>query len=430
MATISCNLGRFIWLLSMAAFLISISSHRSWGLVPEEIMVLANRKVRASVSLADYYMKKRGIPHDHLIKLSVTDKEVIRREDYDKHVAIPVRRYLADNDPFMLIRCLVVMYGMPLKITQSKLTPEEKVKLKNLQTQRRALQDQMKGPQTEQGAKLKALRQELRQLNNKIRTLSKTDQISSLDSEIALVIEEDYPLASWILNPYFLGYRKKRTGNFPSHVFMVSRLAGPSEETVRRIIDDSVLLEKRGLHGKAYFDARWTDSTDSRDEVTSTSSFYDGSIHRAASLVRKSKLMPVVVDDKAALFQPGDCPEAALYCGWYSLAKYIDAFEWQPGAVGFHIASSECSTLKRKKSRVWCKMMLEKGGAATLGPVDEPYLQGFVVPEVFFGLLIQGRLTLAECYAAANPFWSWKMVLVGDPLYRPFNNNRAVLEND
>jgi hypothetical protein len=35
-------------------------------------------------------------------------------------------------------------------------------------------------------------------------------------------------------------------------------------------------------------------------------------------------------------------------------------------------------------------------------------------------LLVDGRLTLAECYTASMPYWSWQMVLIGDPLYRPF----------
>lgn len=52
--------------------------------------------------------------------------------------------------------------------------------------------------------------------------------------------------------------------------------------------------------------------------------------------------------------------------------------------------------------------------------MDEPYVQAFPVPEIFFGLLIKGQLALAECYAASTPFISWRMVLIGDPLYRPF----------
>jgi uncharacterized protein (TIGR03790 family) len=148
--------------------------------------------------------------------------------------------------------------------------------------------------------------------------------------------------------------------------------------------------------------------------------FYDYSIHLAADRVRESGRMPVVLDDKQELFKEGECPDAALYCGWYRLAHYVDAFGWQKGAVGYHIASSECSTLKQKNSQVWCKMMLEKGVAATVGPVSEPYVQAFPVPEVFFGLLVKGDLSLAECYTVSLPFLSWQMVLIGDPLYHPF----------
>jgi hypothetical protein len=45
--------------------------------------------------------------------------------------------------------------------------------------------------------------------------------------------------------------------------------------------------------------------------------------------------------------------------------------------------------------------------------------------EIFFALLGDGYLTLAECYAAATPWFSWRMVLIGDLLYRPFARHRA-----
>ncbi|HEX2475025.1 MAG TPA: hypothetical protein VHK01_09770, partial [Lacipirellulaceae bacterium] len=34
--------------------------------------------------------------------------------------------------------------------------------------------------------------------------------------------------------------------------------------------------------------------------------------------------------------------------------------------------------------------------------------------------LLNGELTLVECFARTNPFNSWMMTLIGDPLYRPF----------
>lgn len=57
---------------------------------------------------------------------------------------------------------------------------------------------------------------------------------------------------------------------------------------------------------------------------------------------------------------------------------------------------------------------------ATIGPVYEPYLGSFPRPDEFFGMLLAGELTLVECFARSNPFNSWMMTLIGDPLYRPF----------
>ena len=64
-------------------------------------------------------------------------------------------------------------------------------------------------------------------------------------------------------------------------------------------------------------------------------------------------------------------------------------------------------------------MMLEKGAAATIGPVGEPYVDAFPPPELFFSFLTAGR-NLVESYFFSLPHLSWKMVLIGDPLYRPF----------
>jgi len=183
------------------------------------------------------------------------------------------------------------------------------------------------------------------------------------------------------------------------------------------MIDDSLAAEKQGLSGTAYFDARWPEPAVA---PKGGYAFYDASIHRAARIVSQSSRMPVKLDAAEKLFQPGDCPDAALYCGWYSLGNYVDAFTWKPGAVAYHIASSECATLKQKGSRVWCKRMLEEGAAAVVGPVDEPYVEAFPVPEMFFHLLVDGYYTLAECYFLSTPWLSWRMVLIGDPLYRPF----------
>ena len=407
-----------------------------WGLTPENVVVVANKMAWQSVELAKYYMEKRNIPSNNLIILKAPSEEECSREGYEKYIASPVRAFLKENDPEgVKFHCLVTLYGIPLRVRPPELTSKEKKELSELQKQYNSLLDQInKLEQQKNDQRLKDLKEEEVKTKRQIDITRKVFQGAAVDSELALVREDHYPLEGWLSNKYFLGFRGKEIKNMPQKVILVSRLDGPSEEIVRRIIDDSLNTENDGLHGKAYFDARWPDPGDkpaspSGKEVTGYA-FYDKAIHNAAHLVEKSQRMSVVLDSQEALFQPGQCPDAALYCGWYSLAHYVDAFTWVRGAVGYHIASAECSTLKNKRSQVWCKMMLEKGVAATLGPVAEPYIQAFPLPDLFFPLLVEGGLTLAECYALSNPYWSWQMVLIGDPLYRPFKNNKNIRGNN
>jgi len=264
----------------------------------------------------------------------------------------------------------------------------------------------------------KAAKDALAAVNKKIKAFRwKHNTGASVDSELMLVLADDYPLSAWVPNPFFLGFKGQNTKVDKNDVIMVSRLDAPDEKIVARIIDDAITAEKMGLKGTAYFDARWKDPGDKK---VSGYGLYDKSIHLAADQIRKSERMPVVLEDSGRLFQPGECAQAALYCGWYKLAHYVDAFTWVPGAIGYHIASSECTTLRKGNSQVWCKRMLEEGVAVTIGPVDEPYVQAFPLPEIFFGTLVERRLSVAECYLLSVPYLSWKMVLVGDPLYRPF----------
>jgi uncharacterized protein (TIGR03790 family) len=210
---------------------------------------------------------------------------------------------------------------------------------------------------------------------------------------------------------------------FPT--LMVARLDGPTVDLVKNMIDAAIATEESGLRGKAYFDARGIEPTAGQPSAPGSYADYDQAVLATAKGIQEQTTIVVVTNTGPELFQAGECPEAALYCGWYSLAKYIDAFDWQRGAVAYHLASGEAKTLREGPSEVWCKRMIEDGVAATIGPVYEPYLMAFPRPEQFFGLLLEGQLTLVECYYRTLPYNSWMMTLIGDPLYRPYKNVRV-----
>ena len=385
----------------------------AFALDPEEVLVVANLNAAKSKGLALYYMKKRQIPKKNLILLFMTDKETCTREQYLKKAVPPIKRFIDQNSQ---IRAIVTVFGIPLRISSPGRTKTEKIKLLELEMEKTALKNQL--------MEEKIMGSELQQkIQNKLSSLKKAmdnylitiDKTAAFDSELSLIKKEEYDINMWLPNPFFLGFKNQKMKILKSEVLMTSRLDGADEKIVKRIIDDSIEAEKEGLKGRAYFDARWKDPGDAK---VSGYAFYDKSIHRASQKLLKEKRIKVTLNDDISLFHNTHSSEAAIYCGWYSLAKYIDAFTWSKGSVGFHIASSECTTLKDETSQVWCKKMLDNGIGATIGPVGEPYVESFPIPEIFFDFLTEGYLTLAESYIISLPYLSWKMVLVGDPLYR------------
>jgi uncharacterized protein (TIGR03790 family) len=244
----------------------------------------------------------------------------------------------------------------------------------------------------------------------------------AVDSELTLLLVKNYPKVQWLPNPLNLKFNKvPAMQRFGQAVVMVGRLDGPTPEIARRLVDDALETEKNGLKGTCYLDARgWPN-----DGQVGSYGWFDDHLVRLAQLMKEHSSMKVVLDQKPEVFPPGSCPNAALYCGWYSLAKYVAAFTWVKGAVGYHVASYEATTLRRPGSQVWCKRMLEEGVAATLGPVSEPFVMAFPLPDEFFPLLMTGKLSLLEVYFRTVPHLSWQMILIGDPLYTPFQKSPA-----
>lgn len=318
-----------------------------------------------------------------------------------------------------------------------KLPPEVAQHVQHLQTRLETLQQELVPLLTEADtaardeqilarfAQVRGVLGALRWIEEQQALIEKNETQASFDSELSLIHWSGYPLYRWQGNPLF--YAFDRVPN-RRPVVMVSRLSAPTPELVKKMIDTSIAVEKTGLEGKVYLDARGMGYDPKRDSLGSYG-VSDQSLRDLADRLKKHTKLEVVLDNKPELFQSGQCPEAALYCGWYSLQKYVDAFTWQPGAVGYHIASYEATELTKPGSTEWCPAMLERGVVGTLGPTFEPYLAAFPLPDDFFSVLLTGKYTLAETYYRTAPFLSWAMVLVGDPLYNPFKKQPPLAES-
>lgn len=247
-------------------------------------------------------------------------------------------------------------------------------------------------------------------MNERLRNSSSQ---SAIDNELSLLWWREYSRDSDVSNPlnWRVGPKLQEIERTMGRPLMVSRIDGPTVASALRLIKDSIATEKTGLKGAFYIDAGGKMPE------------YDLHLRRLAELIRTQTSMPVTMDDKSSLFPPGSCKDAALYVGWYSLKKYIPAFQWNPGSVGYHIASFEAMNIHDPKSSEWVPRMITEGVAGTMGATDEPFLQAFPLPEEFFPLLMSGKVTIAEAYWRTLPTVSWRLMLIADPLYAPFKNN-------
>ncbi len=385
-----------------------------WGLEPNEILVIVNSNYPASVRLARYYCEKRGVPQGRIVPVAVGPqlRDSISRDDYDKRLAHPIRRILSTQEELASIKCLVTTYGIPLQVGRRDPLRASDARLKELrraQEQEAEAIEQLEtndlagSPEHNERSRRKTL------LQMEIDRIMGAETSASVDSELSLVLFRPYELYRW--QPNLL------RNDAPQEVktLMVCRLDGPDYGVAKGLVDKALAAETNGLEGNAYID--------SRGIVNDTAyGYYDQSLRELAPLIRAHTSLPVTEETTGALFAPGSCPQTALYCGWYSVRKYVDAFDFVEGAVGFHIASYEAQRLHDPNGSHWCNAMLRDGITATLGPVAEPYLHAFPEPKAFFGELIEGRC-LVEAYYRTKPFNSWQLVLIGDPLYRPFRKN-------
>lgn len=248
---------------------------------------------------------------------------------------------------------------------------------------------------------------------------------ASVDSELSLLWWDrgQYGVAWRRPNPFHHAFKKtmeRSSRDIP--LLMVSRLDAPTADLAKRLVDRAMEAEQQGLIGTVYLDARGLPVKDQID----TYGRYDQSLRDLNTFLTQHTAYRSKLENTEIRFhRPGEAPDVALYVGWYRLRQYEDAFTFRPGAVGYHMASAEAVSLHSASEPGWCKNALERGITATLGSIGEPYLDSFPEPLEFVALLMTGQYSLVEAYYLTSRWISWRMVLVGDPLYSPWKTTPA-----
>jgi uncharacterized protein (TIGR03790 family) len=409
--------------MKLVIMIVLLLSGAAAALEPNEILVIVNKDFEPSVELGRYYCARRNVPQKNILELSLGKilADTISREDYNKSIAEPIRKRLTKSDSAWAIKCLLTTYGVPYKVGPRGPLKEQQEQLKQLETSAQQYEIELANIQSglgttdaeEQGKIKKALAG----INAEIDRISGKQTGASVDSELSMVLFGDYELYWWQPNQLY------KAGRYPVDLaltLMVSRLDGPTPQIAQGLVDKAIAAEKTGLRGVAYIDSRGI----ANGNQSNSFGHFDQKLRDLALLLKLRTNLEVKEEQTEKLFEPASCPNTAIYCGWYSLKKYVDSFEFVDGAIGIHIASLEAVNLRDVNSTEWCPAMLVHGVTATLGAVAEPYLTAFPDPTDFFFELLEGKC-LVEAYYRTQPYCSWQMVLIGDPLYRPFGKATA-----
>lgn len=357
----------------------------------DRVIVVANSNDAESLSLARYYCEKRSIPFANVISLPLSKEESISREEFTSTLYNPLLREL-------IARSWINAATTEEKDPEGRLTP-------NIMSHKIDFMVLMRG------VPLKINRDTFLLEMDPNKPSKKEFQVNeaSVDSELACMPMGRYPLTAFVPNPLF--NKKNPSPADVQKIIRVTRLDGMRSDHVISMIDSAIKGERDGLRGRAYFDMGGPHKRG--DEL----------IEQVVKIFETQGFGMTVDNDKALLSTKDRWDAPAIYLGWYAFAPQgpflLRDFTFAPGAIAWHIHSFSAKSF-RALNQGWMSIIAQKGAAATLGNVFEPYLELTHIPNVYFMSLLDG-VTHGEAAYASIPVLSWMNVAVGDPLYRPFS---------
>jgi uncharacterized protein (TIGR03790 family) len=362
----------------------------------QDIVVVFNSAMPESKDVADHYASARNVPSSQVIGFNLPRQEAMTRAQFREQLQDPLAKFLekqtlltfqGTNVTSATIRYIVLCYGVPLRIENDPKLHEKgesnvKVELRN------------------NGA--------------------------AVDSELAILpsIRRKLPLAGPLSNPAYHGTNAAAI-NPTNGTIMVARLDGPTAAIARSLVDKAMQAERDGLWGRAYIDMRGIKDKDHAS--------HDTNFLIAAQAAERAGFETFVDRQPETFPKWFPMSQIALYAGWYDenvSGPFARAkVEFMPGAFAYHLHSFNAATLRSTDTH-WAGPLLAKGATATMGAVDEPFLDGLPDMSVFFTRWLLLKMTYGEAAYSSLQAVSWQVTVIGDPLYQPFRKAPATLHQE
>ena len=351
-------------------------------------MVVINETSPASVRIGEYYVSKRNVPAENVVRLTTKEADEMDRGYYEYEIERPISEVLTRQATQDRILYIVLTKGIPLRV---------------------------RGTGGAEGT------------------------VASVDSELTLLYRRllgiPSPPAGRISNPYYLGDRPLSEAARFSHadhdIFLVTRLDGFTVEDAIALVDRAAAPAREGVF---VLDQR---ASLLGNRVGDT--WLVGAAERLSEAGLKGRV--VLEESKAPV------SEKAPALGYYSWGSNDPAIRarradvtFANGALAGMFVSTDARTFKEPPPAwtvgEWGKRptyfegspqsltgdLIRAGVTGVSGHVAEPFLDGSARPQILFPGYVAG-FNLAESFYLATPFLSWQNVIIGDPLCSPFQKS-------
>lgn len=379
--------------LLVVAQLLVISPSVASAQGPENVLVVVNAAVPDSIQVGEYYLKKRRIPGDHLLRVNMPVDEQITRVMFEERIQRPIQAWIERQRAHDRLLYIVLAKGVPLRIT---------------------------GTQGRTGAE------------------------ASVDSELTLLYRRMTGLAvapgGPSPNPYFHALRPIAEARQFTHVsqdiYLVTRLDGYTVSDVIALIDRGTAAVS---DGRFLLDQRGAIRPDPGNQW----------LDRAAAQLRGLGFGDRVSLDTSSAVATNQSNLLGYY-SWGSndpaMTSRQNGLTFVPGALAGAFVSTDGRTFKEPppewthgrwdnprtffagSPQSMAGDLVRQGVTGVSGHVAEPFLDATIRPDILFPAYVSG-FNLAESFYLAMPSLSWQTVIIGDPLAAPFRR-QGVPEKD
>lgn len=324
------------------------------------VLVVVNDSSPESVEVAGYYIAKRKIPRENVLRVKCSTQDNMPYDEFEKALRKPIKDAIYDSkNP---IDFVLLTKGIPIRLHSN-------------------------GGYSVDG------------------------HIAAMDLKIEPIDKPETVQVRRSLNPYF---NKNDSFSRAKYDFvLVTRLDGYTVADCKRLVDNS--LAAKPEKGPFFFDEAGNRNGGGYADMQQT-------LSRAGAILKTKKFDAEVETTNTFVAPPNKLAGYASWGsndGAFNADTYKKLF-FKPGALAETFVSTSGRTFRPTTGgQSLVADLIANGVTGVKGYVSEPYTFALAKPDILFDRYTSG-FTLAESFYAASLVIKWKDVVIGDPICRPY----------